>query len=776
MKVFAVTTEGEGLAAGLNLKIAKGSGKAWVDVEPLVGTSTQSTARIAVVTAAAYSDRTSEYDYFFDIDSTASVVEGPSAGAAMALLLISQLTDRKLPQNVSITGTITDEGYIGPVGGVYEKALAASRHGIKLFLIPKGEAKQTIRSDKKIKSVNLTEYAKEEMGLTVVEVSTIDDVIGYAFADIEKIDINTSSQVLPDFIPPQIDYPEYLESMKKLTVKYLEDAKSEQEEAKNAVSTTLISDSSVLSSLLEVLNTNEDSLKTADILAEQNYFYSAANYAFVSKVNAMFVRDISNNPGLIEPQSTAFDLRLLSLKRDIDNMKEVISDTVFIESIEWQAAALQRLAWAEQYSRSLTEARNEIVVVTYGDNAVINGNTIDDLLKYEFAVAWVAASRDFYEIAKSSGSEADIRISNLTVLEPAVDDYTARIEEILRANVLEEDITRRLDAAVYSLQEQSYLAAVYDAASAYALAEAASMTEGESFSGLEGLLQEKISKAELAVGQEGSGRMWSKLYLDHAKYFREAALFYQENAMMPKYREALESGIGLAVLAAEMAEATDTIRNSVSAEIERTGVIPAKPAQEGIFSIQDPFALVVALLSFTLLLMLALIIVVMRRNSHYNLKKEISSLRKLEDELSEKHRKGIIPDEDFDTTVSHISDEIERLDSMRTEKAEHLLNVGKLKYAMYSVERQLDTLKHLYSGGLLTENEFRKSVLSLRNQLFAIHSAIKNETNKLGEEEKAIKKTVGRIRKEKKGAAKAKGKPPAGKKKKAGKAAAKAAG
>ena len=82
MKIFAVTSDGQGLSADLHLKIATGTGKVWVDVEPLVGTSTQSTALIASHVAKNYSGDVDNYDYFFDINSNASVVEGPSAGGS----------------------------------------------------------------------------------------------------------------------------------------------------------------------------------------------------------------------------------------------------------------------------------------------------------------------------------------------------------------------------------------------------------------------------------------------------------------------------------------------------------------------------------------------------------------------------------------------------------------------------------------------------------------------------------------------------------------------
>ncbi|HZX34190.1 MAG TPA: S16 family serine protease, partial [archaeon] len=139
MKIYAVTTEGQGLVATLSIEIEPGTGKIWSAVTPLVGTTTQNAERTAVNVAKKFSSEVSAHDYKFTISSNASIVEGPSAGAAMTLLLVSMLSDRQPPSNVSITGTINEDGSIGAVGGVFEKVREAGKTGVKLFLIPKGE-------------------------------------------------------------------------------------------------------------------------------------------------------------------------------------------------------------------------------------------------------------------------------------------------------------------------------------------------------------------------------------------------------------------------------------------------------------------------------------------------------------------------------------------------------------------------------------------------------------------------------------------------------------
>ena len=63
-------------------------------------------------------------------------IDGPSAGAAITICIMSALLEKPIRQDLAITGEISLRGKIKPVGGIFEKIYGARRKGIKLVTVP----------------------------------------------------------------------------------------------------------------------------------------------------------------------------------------------------------------------------------------------------------------------------------------------------------------------------------------------------------------------------------------------------------------------------------------------------------------------------------------------------------------------------------------------------------------------------------------------------------------------------------------------------------------
>lgn len=105
-------------------------------------------------------------DIHVHVPEGATPKDGPSAGIAMTLAMVSAFTKIPVRADVAMTGEITLRGEILPIGGLKEKLLAALRGGIKHVLIPKDNVKDLEEIPENVKT-----------GLTIHPVKWIEEVL-----------------------------------------------------------------------------------------------------------------------------------------------------------------------------------------------------------------------------------------------------------------------------------------------------------------------------------------------------------------------------------------------------------------------------------------------------------------------------------------------------------------------------------------------------------------------------------------------------------------------
>ena len=91
-------------------------------------------------------------DIQIHIPEGATPKDGPSAGVTMCTALFSLLSGKKARRDIAMTGEITLQGNILPVGGIKEKVLAAYRQGIRKILLPKDNAADIEEIPKSVRS------------------------------------------------------------------------------------------------------------------------------------------------------------------------------------------------------------------------------------------------------------------------------------------------------------------------------------------------------------------------------------------------------------------------------------------------------------------------------------------------------------------------------------------------------------------------------------------------------------------------------------------------
>ncbi len=119
------------------------------------------------------------YDFPVRVNVDTTGISGPSAGLAMTLAVLDDITPGNLTggKRVAVTGTISPDGHVGEIGAIDQKAVTARKAGAKLFLVPSCSdpnfRAQRASCEKDLRTV----ASRAGKGVKVVPVANIDEAL-----------------------------------------------------------------------------------------------------------------------------------------------------------------------------------------------------------------------------------------------------------------------------------------------------------------------------------------------------------------------------------------------------------------------------------------------------------------------------------------------------------------------------------------------------------------------------------------------------------------------
>ena len=152
----------------IETKATKGSGK--LTITGQLGDVMKESARIAVsLVKSMYPEKAEELekeDLHIHVPDGATPKDGPSAGITLTTALASLVSGIPVPPTVAMTGEVSLQGSVNPIGGLPEKLMAAQRSGVRKVFIPADNLD------------DMKDVAREVQDqLTIVPVRTVGEVL-----------------------------------------------------------------------------------------------------------------------------------------------------------------------------------------------------------------------------------------------------------------------------------------------------------------------------------------------------------------------------------------------------------------------------------------------------------------------------------------------------------------------------------------------------------------------------------------------------------------------
>jgi uncharacterized protein len=464
--VPAVVGDG-GSILTLEVESRPGDGYIYSATSPRIGVATQTSEVDAATYAFATSgvDR-SDCDLLFRVKGSEedTLVDGPSAGAAMAVAISALLDNKKIRNDIVMTGTIEEGGRVGPVGGIIEKAKAAADMGKKAILTPKQQIYEYL-----VLSTLATRY-----DFVSVEVDNVSDAkkIAYAASGTPiKSEFKLKSEPIPSNLTGYGTDSE-LDKFADVSNTFID-------RLENSVENLKIKDDTP-GELPRFRDYFRAEVKKYREMVKLGYSYTGANSAFLSAVDVEFLRVGYRDIDLEGSQSDVLSCT-----------KSLVRPEMNGKNLQWVAGADLRAHWAEKKANA-TDVQN-----VSGEEKYL---ALRELL---FSQGWCDVARLVYlQGAGIQGKGIDeSALSALASERISAADAAAAVSD------LDTDAAWHLASAKELEAEGKYAAAIFDATYASSMYKARSEVGAT----------ELANATKKVIGHKAK-TLWGKIFESQARY------------------------------------------------------------------------------------------------------------------------------------------------------------------------------------------------------------------------------------------------------------------
>lgn len=562
-----ILTNNTGSLTYIAVTITNGNGNVQVTGPQIVGNSTTQSAYTAAIYASNYTGHVfSDYNFTYNIQDAGDNVSGPSAGAAMTMLAVSAFENKPLRTDFTMTGTISGNGSIGEIGGVYDKVSAAKGAGLKLVLVPKVPPQDP--------EAELYLLVQTNFGIPLVQVANISQAAHFAFnpqlsgtanettfnfytnyntASLPNATINCSVQC-DDTIFLQL-----LNATDNLTRGSIRSLGSNPKFA------------NISAQLGRVLNQSIQ-------IGQHGYIYTAADFAFLDYVNSFYFNGYPSN------RSSG-----LALLRNIQGFCDSLNPPPLTSSnYNYVLSAELRQYWGNYTSST--------AISSYNTSQIESDEILDELYLGAQANGWCTASNLVYNESDQPGTYVAVSQALSSVAS----------SRITRASQFGSNLY--LNTAQQAYKQGNYAVAILDADYAYALSSAGSKYV---------LPTSQLDNTTLSVAQNSTYGIWATQFAREAQFY---VIESRTSSNSTTAKDYAESGYSAALLAQQLSNDTSLISQNLIVtqrpQYQVTAVSNSTNLQ-GLenyvtFSTEIIFALL-AMVVFLLLVNLVLIIIVINK-------------------------------------------------------------------------------------------------------------------------------------------------------------------